>query len=84
MARVGYKGLRGCMALLEREGLLRQLWADLSAARRYPKFLMGAGLKSYLMSKLDIVKDAYVFARSGNRPFAVVSARVRQPEDIQH
>lgn len=49
----------------------------------YPKFLMGAGLKTYLMSKLDIVKDADVFPRTGNRPLAVVAARVRQPDDVQ-
>ncbi len=49
----------------------------------YPKFLMGAALKSHLMSKLDTVKDAYVFPRSGNRPMTVVSARVRKPEDVQ-
>ncbi|HEY3117659.1 MAG TPA: UbiD family decarboxylase [Chloroflexota bacterium] len=49
----------------------------------YPKFLMGGALKGYLMSKLDIVKDAYVFPRTGNRPFAVVAARVRKPEDVQ-
>lgn len=49
----------------------------------YPKFLMGAGLKTYLMSQLDIVKDADVFPRTGNRPLAVVAARVRQPEDVQ-
>ena len=49
----------------------------------YPKFLMGGALKSYLMSKLDTVRDVYVFPRSGNRPFTVISARVRQPEDVQ-
>lgn len=49
----------------------------------YPKFLMGGALKGYLMSKLDIVKDAYVFPRTGNRPFAVVAARVRKPDDVQ-
>jgi 4-hydroxy-3-polyprenylbenzoate decarboxylase len=50
----------------------------------YPKFLMGAALKSHLMSRLDTVKDVYVFPRSGNRPMTVVSARVRKPEDVQH
>lgn len=49
----------------------------------YPKFLMGAGLKTWLMSQLDIVKDAYVFPRTGNRPLAVVAARVDQPQDVQ-
>jgi 4-hydroxy-3-polyprenylbenzoate decarboxylase len=49
----------------------------------YPKFLMGPALKGYLMSRLDIVKDAYVFPRTGNRPLTVVSARVRKPEDVQ-
>jgi 3-polyprenyl-4-hydroxybenzoate decarboxylase len=44
---------------------------------------MGAGLKTWLMSQLDIVTDAYVFPRSGNRPFSVVAARVNQPEDVQ-
>jgi 4-hydroxy-3-polyprenylbenzoate decarboxylase len=49
----------------------------------YPKFLIGAALKSYLMSKLDIVRDCYVYPRTGNRPLTVVSARVRQPDDVQ-
>lgn len=49
----------------------------------YPKFLMGGALKAYLMSKLDIVKDAYVFPRTGNRPLAIVAARVHEPGDVQ-
>jgi UbiD family decarboxylase len=49
----------------------------------YPKFLTGGATKSYLMSKLDFVKDAYAYPRTGNRPLTVVSARVRQPDDVQ-
>jgi UbiD family decarboxylase len=49
----------------------------------YPKFLTGAATKSYLMSSLDYVKDAYAFPRTGNRPLTVVSARIRQPDDVE-
>jgi UbiD family decarboxylase len=49
----------------------------------HPKFLMGGGIKAYLMSQLDIVNDVHVFPRSGNRPFAVVAARVRKPGDFE-
>ena len=33
-----------------------------------PKFLMGGAIKSYLMTQVDTVRDAYVFPRTGNRP----------------
>jgi 4-hydroxy-3-polyprenylbenzoate decarboxylase len=49
----------------------------------YPKFLTGGATKGYLMSKLDYIKDAYAFPRTGNRPLTVVSARIRQPDDVQ-
>ena len=49
----------------------------------YPKFLMAAGLRNNLGAALDIVSDAHVFPRTGNRPFAVVAARVDKPEDIE-
>jgi 3-polyprenyl-4-hydroxybenzoate decarboxylase len=35
------------------------------------------------MQQLDIVRDAHVFPRTGNRPFAVVAARVETPDDVQ-
>ena len=49
----------------------------------YPKFLMGGAIKSYLMTQVDTVRDAYVYPRTGNRPLTVVSARVRRPDDVQ-